>query len=151
MLSGTGTRATLRGCLVTPPPATHLCSRGVGNGIKPFITLHVLGLQDVAHTIVGDQMTRGVSGAPSQPAPWPCSTCIAALSANRIGPHGRGATAGGQRKRVTTAEVLVGPQNVLLCDEISTGQAAAPADAARTRLLTIVGLRPDMPTSDDKG
>ena len=28
---------------------------------------------------------------------------------------------GGQRKRVTTAEILVGPQSVVLMDEISTG------------------------------
>lgn len=49
----------------------------------------MLGLSEVADTIVGDAMTRGISG--------------------------------GQRKRVTTGEVLVGPQAVVLMDEISTG------------------------------
>lgn len=38
---------------------------------------------------------------------------------------------GGQRKRVTTAEFLVGPARVLLLDEISTG-----LDSATTFLLT---------------
>lgn len=60
---------------------------------KPAIILKVLGLSEVADTVVGDQMTRGVSG--------------------------------GQRKRVTTGEILVGPQNVLLMDEISTGLDSA--------------------------
>ena len=49
----------------------------------------MLGLQDVANTVVGDSMLRGISG--------------------------------GQRKRVTTAEILAGPQSLVLMDEISTG------------------------------
>lgn len=56
---------------------------------KPYVILKVLGLSDVADTVVGDSMTRGISG--------------------------------GQRKRVTTGEILCGPQAVVLMDEISTG------------------------------
>ncbi|GAB2224811.1 hypothetical protein Drorol1_Dr00005588 [Drosera rotundifolia] len=51
--------------------------------------LKVLGLENCADTLVGDQMIRGISG--------------------------------GQRKRVTTGEMLVGPANALFMDEISTG------------------------------
>ncbi|XAR50595.1 Sulfate-transporting ATPase [Bertholletia excelsa] len=51
--------------------------------------LKVLDLEGCADTIVGDEMTRGISG--------------------------------GQRKRVTTAEMLVGPAKALFMDEISTG------------------------------
>ncbi|KAL4442124.1 hypothetical protein ABPG77_011385 [Micractinium sp. CCAP 211/92] len=60
---------------------------------KVHIVLKILGLSDVADTIVGDSMTRGISG--------------------------------GQRKRVTTGEILSGPQSVLLMDEISTGLDSA--------------------------
>ncbi|KAI3428353.1 hypothetical protein D9Q98_006733 [Chlorella vulgaris] len=60
---------------------------------KPFVILQMLGLSDVADTIVGDSMTRGISG--------------------------------GQRKRVTTGEVLCGPQSLVLMDEISTGLDSA--------------------------
>ncbi|KAL8536981.1 hypothetical protein ACS0TY_012240 [Phlomoides rotata] len=51
--------------------------------------LKVLGLDICADTLVGDQMSRGISG--------------------------------GQRKRVTTGEMLVGPTKALFMDEISTG------------------------------
>ncbi|KAJ7546115.1 hypothetical protein O6H91_08G025200 [Diphasiastrum complanatum] len=51
--------------------------------------LKLLGLDNCADTLVGDQMRRGISG--------------------------------GQRKRLTTGEMLVGPAKVLLMDEISTG------------------------------
>ncbi|KAI7986390.1 Pleiotropic drug resistance protein 1 [Camellia lanceoleosa] len=51
--------------------------------------LKVLGLEDCADTMVGDEMIRGISG--------------------------------GQRKRVTTGEMLVGPAKLLFMDEISTG------------------------------
>ncbi|XAR50472.1 hypothetical protein NMG60_11004809 [Bertholletia excelsa] len=51
--------------------------------------LKVLDLEGCADTMVGDEMTRGISG--------------------------------GQRKRVTTAEMLVGPAKALFMDEISTG------------------------------
>lgn len=53
------------------------------------LTLQLLSLTNCADTIVGDAMTRGVSG--------------------------------GERKRVTSGEVMVGPCKVLLMDEISTG------------------------------
>jgi ABC-type multidrug transport system ATPase subunit len=62
-------------------------------GVKPHITLRLVGLAPVADTFVGNATLRGVSG--------------------------------GERKRVTTAEVLVGPQWVLLMDEISTGLDSA--------------------------
>ncbi|XXG56016.1 hypothetical protein AAC387_Pa03g3548 [Persea americana] len=51
--------------------------------------LKILGLEECADTMVGDQMVRGISG--------------------------------GQKKRVTTGEMLVGPANALFMDEISTG------------------------------
>lgn len=61
--------------------------------IRPYMTLHLLGLSHVADTFVGNETLRGVSG--------------------------------GERKRVTTAEVLVGPQWALFMDEISTGLDSA--------------------------
>ncbi|KAM4100329.1 hypothetical protein ACB094_05G060000 [Castanea mollissima] len=51
--------------------------------------LKVLGLEECADTMVGDEMLRGISG--------------------------------GQRKRVTTGEMLVGPAKAFFMDEISTG------------------------------
>ncbi|WOG89279.1 hypothetical protein DCAR_0208516 [Daucus carota subsp. sativus] len=51
--------------------------------------LKILGLDECADTMVGDQMIRGISG--------------------------------GQKKRVTTGEILVGPARALFMDEISTG------------------------------
>ncbi|KAE8680794.1 Pleiotropic drug resistance protein 3 [Hibiscus syriacus] len=51
--------------------------------------LKVLGLEVCADTMVGDEMSRGISG--------------------------------GQKKRVTTGEMMVGPANALFMDEISTG------------------------------
>ncbi|PQQ20294.1 pleiotropic drug resistance protein 1-like isoform X1 [Prunus yedoensis var. nudiflora] len=53
------------------------------------LIMKVLGLEACADTVVGDEMTRGISG--------------------------------GQKKRVTTGEMLVGPERVLFMDEISTG------------------------------
>ncbi|KAE8728222.1 Pleiotropic drug resistance protein 3 [Hibiscus syriacus] len=50
--------------------------------------LKVLGLEVCADTMVGDEMSRGISG--------------------------------GQKKRVTTGEMMVGPANALFMDEIST-------------------------------
>ncbi|XP_024168667.1 pleiotropic drug resistance protein 1 isoform X2 [Rosa chinensis] len=58
------------------------------NIVTDFI-LKVLGLEDCADIMVGDEMTRGISG--------------------------------GQKKRLTTGEMLVGPERVLLMDEISNG------------------------------
>ncbi|KAI8029789.1 Pleiotropic drug resistance protein 2 [Camellia lanceoleosa] len=51
--------------------------------------LKILGLDICSDTMVGDEMTRGISG--------------------------------GQKKRVTTGEMLVGPAKVYFMDEISTG------------------------------
>ena len=81
---------------------------------KPFVTLHLLGLQNVADTFVGDESLRGVSG--------------------------------GEKKRVTSAEVLVGSQWAIFMDEISTGLDSATAfsvtrslrDACHTLQRTIV-------------
>eukprot|EP00887_Chlorella_sp_A99_P006759 scaffold3.g6759.t1 len=70
-----------------------LLSQGAPHGLRPYVTLQLLGLQDVAHTNVGDAMKRGVSG--------------------------------GQRKRVTCAEIIAGPQVAVLMDEISTGLDSA--------------------------
>ncbi|MBA0594844.1 hypothetical protein Gorai_011735, partial [Gossypium raimondii] len=51
--------------------------------------IKILGLENCADTLVGNEMIRGISG--------------------------------GQRKRVTTGEMLAGPAKLLLMDEISTG------------------------------
>ncbi|XP_057852200.1 pleiotropic drug resistance protein 1 [Cryptomeria japonica] len=51
--------------------------------------LKILGLEICGDTLVGDDMTRGISG--------------------------------GQKKRVTTGEILVGPAKAFFMDEISTG------------------------------
>ncbi|WCJ20350.1 ABC transporter G family member 39 [Euphorbia peplus] len=59
-----------------------------GNIITDYI-IKILGLEICADTLVGDELTRGISG--------------------------------GQRKRVTTGEMLVGPARALFMDEISTG------------------------------
>ncbi|KAJ8640587.1 hypothetical protein MRB53_017281 [Persea americana] len=58
------------------------------NVVTDYI-LKILGLEICADTLVGDEMTRGISG--------------------------------GQKKRVTTGEMLVGPAKALFMDEISTG------------------------------
>ncbi|KAL6182017.1 hypothetical protein ACLB2K_043440 [Fragaria x ananassa] len=58
------------------------------NIVTDFI-LKVLGLEECADIMVGDEMTRGISG--------------------------------GEKKRLTTGEMLVGPERVLLMDEISNG------------------------------
>lgn len=70
-----------------------IMKESVINRLKPYVTLRILGINDVADTFVGSAELRGVSG--------------------------------GQRKRVTTAEALAGPQWVLLMDEISTGLDSA--------------------------
>ena len=61
--------------------------------LRPYITLHLLGLSNVADTFVGNETLRGVSG--------------------------------GEKKRVTSAEVMAGPQWALFMDEISTGLDSA--------------------------
>ena len=70
-----------------------LFREAVVHRVKPYITLHLLGLANVADTFVGNESLRGVSG--------------------------------GERKRVTSAEVLVGPQWAVFMDEISTGLDSA--------------------------
>lgn len=64
-----------------------------GTDAKIEAVINCLGLQRCQHTMVGDAMTRGISG--------------------------------GEKKRLTTAEMLVGPKPLLLMDEISTGLDAA--------------------------
>ncbi|XP_065878338.1 pleiotropic drug resistance protein 1-like isoform X2 [Euphorbia lathyris] len=70
-----------------------LCRREKAANIKPDpdmdILMKILGLEMCADILVGDELTRGISG--------------------------------GQRKRVTTGEMLVGPARALFMDEISTG------------------------------
>ncbi|XP_020424974.1 pleiotropic drug resistance protein 1 [Prunus persica] len=63
--------------------------KGPETNVVTDLILKVLGLEACADTVVGDEMTRGISG--------------------------------GQKKRVTTGEMLVGPERVLFMDEISTG------------------------------
>ncbi|KAM3208972.1 hypothetical protein ACQJBY_063573 [Aegilops geniculata] len=63
--------------------------QGHETNIVTDLTLKVLGLDICADNIVGDEMTRGISG--------------------------------GQKKRVTTGEMLTGPARALFMDEISTG------------------------------
>ncbi|KAL0903814.1 hypothetical protein M5K25_025867 [Dendrobium thyrsiflorum] len=62
---------------------------GQKTNIVTDYVLKILGLDICADTMVGDDMTRGISG--------------------------------GQRKRVTTGEMIVGPAKALFMDEISTG------------------------------
>ncbi|OIW15880.1 hypothetical protein TanjilG_04415 [Lupinus angustifolius] len=62
---------------------------GTESSLMTDYTLKILGLDICKDTVVGDEMTRGVSG--------------------------------GQKKRVTTGEMIVGPTKTLFMDEISTG------------------------------
>ncbi|KAL5576927.1 hypothetical protein UlMin_018626 [Ulmus minor] len=62
---------------------------GAKSNLITDYTLKLLGLDICKDTLVGDEMTRGISG--------------------------------GQRKRVTTGEMIVGPSRTLFMDEISTG------------------------------
>ncbi|GMN44111.1 hypothetical protein TIFTF001_013313 [Ficus carica] len=57
--------------------------------IKCFHALHILGIDICLDTLVGDAMTRGISG--------------------------------GQKKRFTTGEMMVGPTRALFMDEITNG------------------------------
>ncbi|PKA53837.1 Putative pleiotropic drug resistance protein 7 [Apostasia shenzhenica] len=70
-----------------------LSKRELEANIKPEadidMFMKILGLENCADIIVGDQMIRGISG--------------------------------GQKKRLTTGEMLVGPARALFMDEISTG------------------------------
>ncbi|ESW34862.1 hypothetical protein PHAVU_001G187800 [Phaseolus vulgaris] len=62
---------------------------GQKTNLQTDYVLKILGLDICAETVVGNNMSRGISG--------------------------------GQRKRVTTGEMLVGPAKALFMDEISTG------------------------------
>ncbi|WCJ20352.1 ABC transporter G family member 39 [Euphorbia peplus] len=63
--------------------------KGQETNVMTDYIIKILGLEVCADTVVGDELTRGISG--------------------------------GQRKRVTTGEMLVGPARALFMDEISTG------------------------------
>lgn len=62
-------------------------------GVQDEVTIRMLGLDNCADTIVGDELTRGISG--------------------------------GEKKRVTTGEMITGNTHVLLLDQISTGLDSA--------------------------
>lgn len=62
-------------------------------GVQDEVTIAMLGLSNCADTIVGDELTRGISG--------------------------------GEKKRVTTGEMITGNTHVLLLDQISTGLDSA--------------------------
>lgn len=80
-------------------PSTELdnyMSAAAFGGKRSIITevlIQLLGLQEAAETLVGNQMMRGISG--------------------------------GQKKRVTTGEMAVGPARAVFADEISTGLDSA--------------------------
>ncbi|CAA0842185.1 ABC transporter G family member 29 [Striga hermonthica] len=59
------------------------------SSIMYFFVVQILGLDGCRDTVVGDEMSRGISG--------------------------------GEKKRVTTGEMMVGPKSTLFMDEISTG------------------------------
>ncbi|KAJ0971431.1 hypothetical protein J5N97_019390 [Dioscorea zingiberensis] len=64
-------------------------ARGIRNGLQTDYIIKILGLENCADTIVGNEMLRGLSG--------------------------------GEKKRVTLGEMIVGPARVMFMDEISTG------------------------------
>lgn len=66
-----------------------LALEGNDAGLVVEYILKILGLDNCADTLVGNEMLKGISG--------------------------------GQKKRLTTGELLVGPSRVLFMDEISTG------------------------------
>ena len=77
---------------------------------RPGLILKLVGLNHVAHSMVGDMLRRGISG--------------------------------GERKRLTSAEILVGPQNAIFMDEISTGLDSATCFAVIAMLGDVAhGLR----------
>ncbi|CAH8388401.1 unnamed protein product [Eruca vesicaria subsp. sativa] len=79
---------------ILPEPEVDLFMKSIAAGdakssLITDYTLKILGLDICKDTMVGDEMTRGISG--------------------------------GQKKRVTTGEMIVGPTKTLFMDEISTG------------------------------
>jgi ABC-type glutathione transport system ATPase component len=48
---------------------------------------------------------------------------------------------GGERKRVTTGEIMVGPSKVLFMDEVSTGTATTPTDSTSKSMQNHVWLQ----------
>ncbi|XP_057859925.2 ABC transporter G family member 42 isoform X2 [Cryptomeria japonica] len=68
---------------------------GVKSSLQTDYTLKILGLDICGDTIIGNEMTRGISG--------------------------------GQKKRVTIGEMIVGPTKTLFMDEISTGLDSSTA------------------------
>ena len=90
-------------------------------------------LQECQTTFVGSDMIRGISGEPPAHLAvsvliWlvlhASSICKAALITDSL-PADPGISAGGQKKRVTLGEQCVGPRNVFMLDEISTGECCA--------------------------
>jgi hypothetical protein len=121
------------------------------SGIQTEMFLRLLGLMHCRSTVAGGEMLRGLSGgaraarppAPrprrhASPTPPPCNPTQPAQAHTRRAPlrslprpiltHPLPAPApapAGERKRLSTAEMLVGPRRVLLMDEISTGLDSA--------------------------
>ena len=77
------------------PPAEFdaFVERVWGTAVKVDAIIKFLGLDRCKNTMVGDSLTRGISG--------------------------------GEKKRLTSAELLVGPKTVLMMDEITTGLDSA--------------------------
>ncbi|KAL6607992.1 hypothetical protein ACP70R_041055 [Stipagrostis hirtigluma subsp. patula] len=83
----------------------------INGGNRNFVTnyiMQILGLQVCGDTLVGNDMTRGISG--------------------------------GQRKRVTIGEMLVGPARVLFMDEISNGLDSSTAFQVMNSLRQLVHI-----------
>jgi hypothetical protein len=119
---------------------------GHGAGIQTEAFIRLLGLDNCRDTVAGGPMLRGLSGGvvrrPAAPAPgvplkWleplslPRARCPPTLHPSALStsalpcPPCLAAAPAGERKRLSTAEMLVGPRRVLLMDEISTGLDSA--------------------------
>jgi len=90
-------------------PAVLLCNtlQVWGSGAKTEVIMQLLGLGHCRDTIVGDG-----------------GLMLRGIS-------------GGERKRLTTAEMVVGPQRVLLMDEISTGLDSATLHSVITFFTSV--------------
>ncbi|KAK9830492.1 hypothetical protein WJX72_012062 [[Myrmecia] bisecta] len=81
---------------------------GKRHSVATEYIIRILGLENAADTIVGNEVIRGVSG--------------------------------GQRKRLTLGEMIVGPRRVLFPDEISTGLDSATTFSIVRSMRNIVNV-----------